>query len=123
MQVYADHIPRYPKSQQAVKILESSKYLAEMLVTKYRSNNNILWGQREYTIADAQEVLDALGPTALTLFAQSAKLGAFLEDTLDADQRAYFNWSADEVASPVAYTVENGRIVLDVNAEYPGQFA
>ena len=77
MQVYADHIPRYPKSQQAVKILESSKYLAEMLVTKYRSNKNLLWGQLEYTIADAQEVLDALGPTALTLFAQSAKLGAF----------------------------------------------
>lgn len=84
------------------------------IVRLYRMGKEMFWNRPDFTLANAQAVLDKLGPNALVIFGASAALGQLIVTT---------NPSAldpSELSSPVIYTVENGRIVLDPNGVYPG---
>lgn len=88
--------------------------VSEEIVRLFRMGKEMMWNRSDFTTADAQLVIDKLGANAIPVFQLSAALGQFIHTTYpDALQES-------ELSSPVPYTVVNGAIVLDANAEYPG---
>jgi hypothetical protein len=100
--------------QIAEGMLEFANQVGEQLVRVYRSGKEMLWNRPDFTAADAQAVIDAMGDHAIPLFTLSAALGEFIAEKYPG------SLAADELTAPVRYTVENGRIILDSNATYPG---
>lgn len=83
----------------------------------WREAKAALWGRPDWTVADAQARIDALGPKALPLFQLSAAIGTLLH------QFAPELVTANDIAPPVAFTLVAGHIVLDPAAHYPTEAA
>lgn len=98
-------------------LLAFANQACDTLVDLYRRGKEMLWYRDNFTVADAQAVIDALGQHAVPLFTLSAALGQFIAANYPGPL------TEDDLAAPVLYTIQNGRIVLDANAEYPGRRA
>jgi hypothetical protein len=94
-------------------LLQFGNQVAEELVRLYRMGKEMLWGVPGYTTADAQATIESMGDQALPLFVKSAALGALI----NSQYPGILNES--ELSSPVPYSIVEGAIVLDAEAEYP----
>lgn len=84
------------------------------VVARYRSGYELLWGQSDFTVADAQLVLDKLGPNAVAAFQASYALGQLINALSPG------TLSDAELSAPVGYTIhEDGTITLDPDGTYP----
>lgn len=84
------------------------------ILDRYKRGREMLWGRPQpFTIADAQAVIDAMGPFAIPVFQSFAALGQFINTVHPGAL------TEEELTTPVPYTVVNGRIVLDPEARYP----
>ena len=105
--------------QFAIGLLMRGEQSAELLVRDFQMQKEMLWNQTEidghpFTITDAQKIIDEMGSNAIVAFTKHAALGQFIKSQYPGAL------TDEELATPVKYTVVNGRIVLDVNATYPG---
>ena len=86
----------------------------ETLYNKYYSSRVELWNIDGWEVSDAQLTIDALGDQAILSFALNTKLGNLLNELRPG------TIPVEDLATPVTYGVQTGRIVLDVNGVYPG---
>lgn len=85
------------------------------IVRLYRMGREMLWNRPDFTIKNVQGVIDKWGPVnAAKIFQASAALGQLIAVTNPGVL------SEEELVSPVPYTLDKGRIVLDPKAAYPG---
>lgn len=106
----------------------------EWAKTRYNTAYDALWANDGWTVADAQQYLDDLGPgVSAEAFQANYQLGLFLNavqpGTIPAERLAPpVAYTAEAVEIVPATTDENGdpvaavmgmRIVLDANATYP----
>lgn len=125
MPLFEINEPTTPEIQNLANgVLKFGNQIAETLVRLHRQSKEMVWKRSTkedgspFTLADAQELIDDMGSNAPVVFQRSANLATFIN--------ANFPGVLDEseLASPVPYTVEPGRvpqpIVLDPTVEYPG---
>lgn len=105
--------------QWAIGILQYGEQFAEWLVEKFRAQKEMFWNRDQLngqpiTIADAQKVIDEMGDNAVIAFTKHAALGQFIKSQYPG------RLTDEELAAPVAYTIVDGKIILDANGIYPG---
>jgi hypothetical protein len=106
--------------QLADGILMKGEQVAEQIVRFYRMMKEDLWQRSAlsdgtpFTLEHAQTIIDKMGPNAIIAFQKLGALGQFINTTYPGELEQA------ELSSPVAYTIENGRIVLDPEGVYPG---
>ena len=102
------------EQQLADGLIAFTNQVNDEIVRLYRMGKEMFWNRPDFTLAQAQMVLDKLGPNALVVFRASAALGQLIATTNpSALDPAELSWT-------VGYTVVEGRIVLDPNGVYPG---
>jgi hypothetical protein len=94
-------------------ILAFSNKVGDAIVALYRQGKEMLWARPNFTIADAQAVIDAMGDNAVPLFTLTVQLGIFIKNKYPS------SLTDEELQSPVPYSIVNGKIVLDPTAKYP----
>lgn len=102
------------EQQLADGLVAFTNQVNDEIVRLYRMGKEMFWNRPDFTLAQAQTVLDKLGPNALVIFGASAALGQLIHAT---NPGALVE---GELASPVSYTVAEGRIVLNPQGVYPG---
>lgn len=105
--------PARPKKL-ASDLVQHGNDTFDIIVERYISARQRFWEQEDFTVADAQLTLDAMGEMA----AIALKANALLGTQINAIRPGTL--TDDELAIPVAYTVVGDRIVLDVDGTYPG---
>lgn len=105
--------------QFAIGLLLRGEQSAELLVREFRMQKEMLWNQseiagHEFTIVDAQKIIDEMGENAIVVFTKHAALGQFIKTQYPGALED------SEIPAPVSYQVVNGKIILDKNVTYPG---
>lgn len=105
--------------QYAIGLLMRGEQSAELLVREFIMQKEMFWNQSEiaghkFVLSDAQKIIDEMGSNAIVAFTKHAALGQFIKSQYPGAL------TDQELATPVAYTIVNGKIVLDVNGVYPG---
>lgn len=102
------------EQQLADGLVAFTNQVNDEILRLYRMGKEMFWNRPDFTLANAQAVLDKLGPNALVIFGASAALGNLIH-TINPGALV-----DGELTSPVAYTVADGRVVLDPQGVYPG---
>ena len=114
MPVFEIETPEINQHEELAKgILQFANQVGDELVRLYRMGREMMWKRPDFTVVDAQAVIDAMGANAIPLFTLSAALGQFI------NLKYPGVLSSEDLDAPIAYTVVNGRIVLDPTAKYP----
>lgn len=106
--------------QLAIGILQFGQQSSDEIIRLYRMQREMLWRRdkktdgTQFTLADAQETIDKMGPSGLLAFQKHGALRDFIHTTYPGVL------TEAELTPPVAYTIVDGRIVLDPNGAYPG---
>ena len=111
---YTPAVQLTPAQEFAKGLAGRANQVAQTIVQLYRTNFEMLWYREGWDVSKVQEVADEMGTAFTQMMVANGALGQLCATVYPGQV------PESELASPVAYTVVDGKIKFDPNGTYPG---